>query len=174
MAYKRAVYDTTSKIIHWLSAIIIIALLAAGFYMEDLAYSDTKMEIYGLHKSFGITLFILVVFRLIWRSKHPVDKLESTTKSDHIKAKAVHGLLYMSMILMPVSGVLMSWSGGYKVAFFSLTLPNLVSKNETLHQITASTHEWLGIILCVLILAHVGAALFHHFIKKDDTIKRMS
>ncbi|MGB1090559.1 MAG: cytochrome b, partial [Oceanobacter sp.] len=84
------------------------------------------------------------------------------------------GLLYLCMIIMPISGVLMSQSGGHEVALFGLGLPAFVGESETLGKIAHIAHGLTSKILMLLILGHVGAALYHHFVQKDSTLKRMT
>lgn len=166
-------YNLPSKLIHWTMALVILGLLMVGFVMEDLE-KPLKFEVYGLHKSFGVLALMLILIRIPVRIKNPVPALEGTSRSDEIKAKAVHGLLYLGMLLMPISGILMSQSAGYPVAFFGLELPMLVAENEALNEIAHAMHGLGGIILSLLVLAHIGAALYHHFKLKDETLKRMS
>ena len=90
-----------------------------------------------------------------------------------IKAKALQGLLYLCMLIMPLSGILMSQAGGHEVALFGLGLPTLMGESKDIHEVLGAVHGITSKVLIVLLLAHIGAALFHHFKLKDDTLKRM-
>lgn len=165
-------YNLSTKLVHWLSALVILGLLIVGFVMEDLD-KPLKFDVYNLHKSFGVLALILILIRIPVRFKNPVNPLEGTPKADDIKAKAVQGLLYFTMLLMPISGILMSQSAGFSVALFGLKLPMIVVENELLNDIAHEVHELVAFAMIALLLAHIGAALYHHLKLKDETLKRM-
>jgi len=170
----RTNYDTLSKIIHWVMAIMLIGLVAVGVYMHEMPDGADKWELYGMHKSMGVLALIFIVFRIIWRIKNPVERLKDIGDGDYKKAKAIQGILYLLMIMIPVSGMVMSWTGGYGVNMFGLEIPGLLSKNEAMHDIAGEAHEILAFAMIGLVVLHAGAALFHHFVKKDDTLKRIT
>jgi cytochrome b561 len=149
---------------------VIITLLIVGFVMEDMA-EPFKFEVYDLHKSFGLLALILILIRIPVHIKNPVDSLDGTPKADVIKAKAVQGLLYLSILIMPISGILMSQSSGHEVAFFGLELPMLVAGNEALN---GFAHEITSFVMIALLLAHIGASIYHYAKLKDETLKRMT
>jgi len=165
-------YNMPTKLVHWISALVILSLLVVGFVMEDLE-KPLKFQVYDLHKSFGVLALILILIRIPVRLKNPVPPIEGTPRGDVIKAKAVQGLLYLTMLMMPISGILMSQSAGYPVAFFGLELPTLVAESESLNDIAHEIHEYAAFAMIALLFAHIGAALFHHFKLKDDVLKRM-
>ena len=167
-------YSPASKMMHWLAALVIIGLLIVGMVMEEMANGPDKFELMGLHKSFGVVALILLALRIPLRLINPVLPLPGTPAADVLKAKAIKALLYILMFVMPVSGILMSQAGGHPVAMFGLELPSLLAENEELHEIFEAVHGIASKVLIAAILLHVAAALFHHFIKRDDTLKRMS
>ena len=167
-------YGLVSIANHWISAIIFIVMIALGLYMADLPKSPEKFELYDLHKSLGIGLLSLMMLRLIWLKVSPNPEQLSKNKFEHILGHAVKGLLYLAMIGMPLSGWIMSNSGGHDVAFFGLfTLPQLVGENETINGIAAAIHGSAAFILIALVVLHVAGALKHHLVYKDETLKRM-
>lgn len=166
-------YDLPTKLVHWLSALVILSLLIVGFIMEDFD-EPFKFQVYDLHKSFGVIALILILIRIPVRIKNPVSPLEGTPRADVIKAKAVQGLLYLSMLIMPISGILMSQSGGHEVAFFGLELPMLVAESEALNGFAHEMHEITAFVMIALLLSHIGASLYHHVKLKDETLKRMT
>lgn len=167
-------YGLVSIANHWLSATIFIVMIALGLYMTSLADSPDKFELYGLHKSLGIGLLSLMILRLIWLKVSPNPEQLSKNKFEHILGHAVKGLLYLAMIGMPLSGWIMSNSGGHDVAFFELfTLPQLIGKNEFINGIAAAIHSSAAYVLIALVVLHVAGALKHHLVYKDDTLKRM-
>jgi len=167
-------YGLISRANHWLSAILFIGLIALGLYMSDLEKSPAKFELYDLHKSLGIIVFTLIILRLIWLKISPNPEQLSKNKFEHILGHAVKGILYLALIMMPLSGWIMSNSGGHDVAFFNLfTLPNFVGENDTIHEISETFHGLAGKIMIAVILLHFAGALKHHFVYKDSTLLRM-
>ena len=167
-------YGYISKYFHWIMGIIIIGMIILGLYMSDLPKSDEKFYYYGLHKSFGALVLILFFARLIWRQITIQPNLLGNNKLEKRAAKAGHFVLYALMILMPLTGVLMSQGYGYDVSFFGLfVLPTLMGKNPELGALFKDMHEIFSNGLIAILVIHVAAALWHHFIRKDNTLRRM-
>jgi len=167
-------YGLVSRANHWVSAILFIGLVAVGIYMVDLPKSPDKFELYDLHKSLGIGLFSLMMLRLIWLKVSPNPEQISKNKFEHILGHAVKGIFYLAMIMMPISGWIMSNSGGHEVAFFEFfVLPQIVGENETIHAISKAIHSTAGPLMIIFIVLHIAGAMKHHFVYKDDTLKRM-
>jgi cytochrome b561 len=174
MAQPSAHFNLPTKLLHWGSALLIFALLAIGILLEELPRGPEKLQLVGLHKSFGVVVLILLIIRIPVRLNNPVAPLAGIPRADVIKAKAVQGLLYLCMLLMPVSGILLSQSAGYPVALFGLELPTLIGKSHDMHEFFEGVHGLTAWALLILLVAHIGAALYHHIKLKDDTLKRMS
>ncbi|NPA72477.1 MAG: cytochrome b [Gammaproteobacteria bacterium] len=167
-------YGLVSRANHWLSAFIFMALIAVGLYMTGLEKGPDRLELYQLHKSMGIAIFMLIIMRLIWLKVSPNPEQLSKTKLEHILGHAVKGILYLAMLGMPISGWIMSNSGGHEVAFFTLfTLPNIVAENHDLHELTETVHGLFGKVLIAVVLLHIAGALKHHLVYKDNTLLRM-
>lgn len=160
---------------HWLMALLIIGLLAVGLYMVELPIGVQKLKFYRWHKEFGILVLMLVAFRFGWRLANVVPELPNhIAKWQKIAAYTVHFALYGFMIANPITGWLLSSAAGLPVSFFGLfILPDLVNPNEHLRHLLAEIHKWLAYGLIATICAHVGAALQHHFIYKDNILRRM-
>ncbi len=161
--------------LHWIIAILVIAMICVGLYMEEMENGPKLFKIYALHKSVGITVLALVVLRLIWvlSSKHP-QSLPNHRAWEKFLAKAIHGLLYVALLAMPLSGWIMSSAKGFSVSVFGLfTLPDLVHPDKGLAQFAVGVHEYAAWILIAMIALHVAGALKHHIIDRDDTLKRM-
>lgn len=168
-------FNLPSKLVHWVSALVIFGLLAIGLYMVELPKGPEKLELVNLHKSFGLLALLLLIIRIPVRIKNPVEPLASISRKDHIKAKAIQGLIYVLLAVMPLSGIIMTLTAGYNLSFFGLEiLPSIMEKNHDLHEIFEEVHEFAAWGLMALLVAHIGAALYHHFIVKDETLKRMS
>lgn len=166
-------YTFTRKCLHWVIAFLAIFLLGLGLYMVRQPPTPITFERYDLHKSLGVLLLFLALIRsiLVLKEGNPPLLLP---KLQRILAKAVHGSLYLLLLLMPLSGWLMSNAGNHPISFFGFfELPALVNPNTTLKILFHALHEWLAYFLIVLIVFHTLAALKHHFIDKDDILKRM-
>ncbi|MDX1352937.1 MAG: cytochrome b [Thiomicrorhabdus sp.] len=167
-------YGLVSRANHWLSAVLFIGLIALGIYMHEMEKGPERIEMYQLHKSLGIGLFMLMMLRLVWLKISPNPEQLSQNKFEHILGHAVKGILYLAMIMMPISGWIMSTTGGHDVSFFNLfTLPVLIGENEMIHEIAEEVHGTAGYLLIAVILLHVAGALKHHLVYKDVTLLRM-
>jgi cytochrome b561 len=174
-------YNTESQygwpviVFHWLMAALVIGLIVVGLYMTRLPISAAKLKFYGWHKEFGITVLILVMLRFGWRMINVTPLLPDTLPLwQKFGAHAVHWALYFFMIAMPITGWLLTSASGLAPSFFGLfVLPTLIAPHDEWRHTLALIHTWLGYGLIATIAAHVGAALKHHFINKDDIFRRM-
>jgi cytochrome b561 len=171
---KPETYDPLAKSLHWLMALLIIGLWAVGIIMEDLPKGDLKGQVYGLHKGIGVILLALTVLRLTWRTARGAPALPDSMRGmERTAAHAGHVLLYVLMVTLPISGILMSQTGGRPVAVFGWTLPTLAGKNEALHEVFEGGHAVMAWALAALLIGHVLAALRHHVMLKDNVLSRM-
>ena len=168
-------YTKTAMSLHWLMAILLVCLFAVGIYMHELPLSPWKLQVYSWHKWAGVTAFILVLARLAWRFTHkppplPVNMSISAKSAAH----AGHALLYILMIAIPLTGWLMSSAKGIQTVYFGIIpIPDLLAKNKELGKLLRDVHEILNLILVAVVIGHIGAALKHHLIDKDDVLTRM-
>ncbi len=172
-------YCLSSRILHWLLAFLIIGQIAGGIYMEDFLTADSyfsKSEFYNLHKSFGVVIFALVLYRIINRfiNKPPALPL-SINKFERSLAHLGHLSLYLLMVFIPLSGYLMSNSYGYSVKLFTIELPNLVAKNYEIAPIFKALHVNLSFLLIGIIVLHIIATIRHRYFdkKENDILQRM-
>ncbi len=168
-------YTRTAIYLHWLVALGLIGTFALGFYMPELALSPTKLKLYSWHKWAGVTLFVLVLIRLGWRLTHPAPPLPSTVPAlSRFASHVSHGVMYVLMIAIPLSGWLMSSAKGFQTSWFGvLPLPDLLPRDAALGDRLKDLHEVLNFILLALVIVHTGAALKHHFIDRDDVLTRI-
>jgi cytochrome b561 len=168
-------YTPVAKMLHWLMAVLLFGLLALGFTMTDLPLSPRKLQLYSWHKWAGVTVFLLVLVRLAWRVTHrPPPLPEHMPKVMQLAAHAGHVLLYGLMIAIPLSGWLMSSAKGFQTVWFGvLPIPDLVTKNQELGNLLQTVHLSLNLLFVAVIVGHIGAALKHHFIDRDDVLTRM-
>lgn len=168
-------YHIFSKLTHWISAVIILGLIFVGLYMTSLDFSDFKLDLYLWHKSFGLLILILLALRIVFLLFFKKPKSLSTHKKwEKGLSHLVHVLLYGALLLMPLSGWVMSSAGDYTVQFFGVHLPDIVQKDEALFEKSKEFHEILSFVLIAAILLHGVGALKHHFIDQDRTLKRMT
>ena len=168
-------YTRTAKTLHWLTAVLVITLFGLGWTMVPLPLSPEKLQLYGWHKWIGVTVFTLTALRLLWRLRHPPPPMPADMPA-MLKAGAhgAHWALYGLLFVQPVIGWLMSSASGFKVVVFGiLPLPDLVAADKVLADQLKIAHEWGSRLLLILLLAHVGAALWHHIVRRDDVLRRM-
>ena len=168
-------YTKTAVTLHWIIVLAIVTAASVGLYMAGLAFSPQKLRLYSWHKWIGVTIFLLAVARVLWRLTHPAPPLPRTIARWQRTAAAVsHVLLYALVLVIPVSGWLMSSALGVKTVYLGLVpLPDLLAKNKALGEVLKQVHGWLNGTLAVLVLLHAAAALKHHFVERDDVLHRM-
>ncbi|MBK9586263.1 MAG: cytochrome b/b6 domain-containing protein [Alphaproteobacteria bacterium] len=175
MDNKTDSYGFVLKFIHWATALLILGLLFVGFYMTTLPFGDSKLQIYMLHKSFGLLVLLLVVFRVFWKFLTPKVKHLETHKSwERVLARLTHIFLYFALFAMPLSGWIMSSAGEFPVSFFGLPVPALTGKNHDVFESSQEFHEILALVLILFIFLHMAGAFKHHFIDRDATLQRMT
>ena len=167
-------YTRSAIFLHWFMALALAANFILGLTMSDLPLSPQKLQFYSWHKWAGITLLGLVTLRLIWRViKRPPELLPAPLWQQRA-AKISHVLLYGLMFAIPLSGWLMSSAGGFTVSYLGvLPLPDLVGKDKELFETLKEVHETLNFILLGLVILHVLAALKHHFVDRDASLRRI-
>ena len=190
-------YTKTAIVLHWLIAIFIALMFVLGWYMAELpkeapkqlAYDLFDLGVYtwqlaeeasprtfyfNLHKSLGLTVLALIVLRILWRITHtPPAALSSYKAIEKKVATATHHSLYLLMLAVPVTGLIMAINSKYGVKWFGMDVIAGLD-NKPMREFFECTHEFVGIVLLVLIGIHLLGALKHKFIDKDDTMSRMS
>ena len=170
-------YNTTAKTFHWGVGLLIIGMLCVGFFMEGMDFSPLKFKVVTWHKSIGILILTLTVLRLLWRwvSTPPALIRETMKKWETVLALSTHYLLYTCMILMPLSGwAMVSVDDNPDPTIYGFTLPPLLTtESKFWGGFFHSLHFYLAWALIGLITLHVLGALKHHFIHKDNTLRRM-
>lgn len=176
MTTDSARYTGTAIALHWLLAILIIATFALGLTMTGMpGITPTKLKYFNWHKWLGVTIFALAVVRALWRLAHPAPPLPATLPAWQKQVSAAtHFLLYVLIFAVPLSGYFYSLAAGFKVVYLGvLPLPVLIEKNLELKPILEAVHFWLNMAMAALVALHIAAALKHHFIDRDDILRRM-
>jgi cytochrome b561 len=168
-------WGSVSQLLHWTIVVLIIVQVTLATMADDLPNGMRKLTLLARHKSFGITILALVILRLLWRRLNEIPGLPDTLKRyERFLARFVHGALYVLLFAMPLSGWMMSSARGFPVSWFGfIQLPDLVPKSKPLYDAFLATHQALAWALGAVVILHVAAALKHHFVLKDDTLRRM-
>jgi len=168
-------YGSLAKFLHWTIVILIVVQYVLAETADELPDGLEKLQVLTRHKSFGMLILGLAIVRIAWKLMNrgrPAPVGKGLMKK---AAAAGHGLLYLLLLVMPVSGWAMSSAANYPVTFFGLfQFPALVAENHDLHEALEDVHEALFYTLLVVAIGHIVAALYHHFILKDDVLRRMS
>lgn len=168
-------FGSIAKSLHWIIALLIIGMLIFGYFMEDFPASMESV-VYNTHKTIGIIILALVVLRLMWRFMNTQPAYSASYPAIMQKlAHLSHYALYIAMFLMPISGWVMSTAHGkipHFLGWFYFPMPG-IPQNPVLANLALETHNTLAIIFIVLLVLHVAAALFHHFILRDNVLIRM-
>lgn len=164
-------YSRVARWLHWAMAVLIIGNLAGGL-LHDVA-PETIMP---LHKAMGMTVLALTLLRFGWRLTHrPPPFPASMANWERWASTIAHNALYALMILVPLTGWLMSSSGRYPLSWFGLfEIPKLpVEQSEAFGEMMSERHEVLAFAMIGLLVLHIAAALRHHYVKKDGMLARM-
>jgi cytochrome b561 len=162
--------------LHWIVALTTLGLFGLGWYMVDLTYYDKLYNtLPAIHKSIGILLMFVFVFWVIWRMINLAPKpVESSSRFEVIAAKLVHLVLSGLIALILLSGYLIPTAEGVGISVFGwFEVPAIITSIPEQEDLTGLIHKYLAYFIIALALLHAGAALKHHFINRDDTLKRM-
>jgi len=160
---------------HWLIAVGVALTVALALYLEGLDRGETKNLILSVHKSVGLAILMLTWLRLIWRLTHRPPALPANMSPlQRLAAHATHVCLYAITIAMPVTGYVSVAARGRETTFFNLfVVPSWVPLDRALSNLTETTHRYGQYAVYALVALHVGAALYHQFVKRDGLIRRM-
>lgn len=168
-------WGAVSQLLHWAVVVLIAWIAWLGLTMVDMPPTPAKINAYALHKSLGLTLLALVALRLAWRlfAGAPEPVPGTPTWQERI-ATVTHWALYALMFAMPISGWLFNSASGYPLQWFKqFNLPAIAGRSEDLAATALQVHELGFWLLLALVLAHAGAAFYHHLFQGDDTLRRM-
>lgn len=175
MRIESSRYNAPMMFLHWFIFLLFVIMYALIEIREYFPKEDpTRTTLILLHKSIGVGIFALVICRLLlrWLSPKPPIYPALTTFNQRL-ATGGHYALYAVMLIMPISGYIMSTAGGRPVAFFGLLLPRLLQENEGLSDNAYNIHVWVSLLIYGLVGLHILIALWHHFVRKDNTLIRM-
>ena len=155
-------YTVIAVALHWLMVLLVAALIALGLYMTELPQGPERGEFFALHKSLGLSAFLIAVARLIWRLGHAPPPLPDSISSWQRRlAVWNHALLYVLLFAQPVTGYLSSSFSGYKTRFWGLPLPHWGWREPNINELFTTFHEAGFLLLLSLIVLHVCGAVWH-------------
>ncbi len=168
-------WNAVAKFLHWLIALLIFTQLVLGWLAATWPLSPTKLDLFVWHKSTGMLILLLALIRVAWRLSHRVPALPADMpRWERTAAHVSHVLLYVLIIAMPLVGWVISSAAGVPFRiYWWIPLPAIVATDEHIADLAAATHFSLGILLVALLVVHIGAALRHHFVKRNDVLVRM-
>tara|TARA_R110000868_G_scaffold42158_21_gene143101 strand:+ start:10413 stop:10940 length:528 start_codon:yes stop_codon:yes gene_type:complete len=165
-------YSGVAKSLHWIIMVLVLLMLYGGFTSESLPKED-RLGFFQTHAGLGLVILVLMLSRFVWRLSHPAPALPGDLpRWQQVASKATHHGLYLLVILQPILGLLIVSSSKFNLKAFGV-LGLQVAPNETIHEIGETLHGLNAWIITALIGLHVVAALYHHFILKDNVLKRM-
>ena len=171
----RTRYDNFAIALHWVTVLLVLVQLGLAEFW-DFAARPTKHLMIVAHMSFGIllTAVVVVVVRIAWRLT-PGHRVRAAVSGwVEIASKAVHYLLHGLLTTQAVLGFVLRWSGGEAMSFFGLAIPPpFPAFSKPAHHLVGEFHNWVGWAIIVVAAGHAGAALFHHFVLRDDVLWRM-
>ena len=168
-------WGAVARWLHWLIAALILAQFLIGSIAEEMKLTPTKLDLFVWHKSIGVTVLLLAVLRLAWRLGNAPPALPAGTPQWERRLAAVaHAILYALIFAVPVSGWWVSDASRVPFkAYFAVPMPDFIATDRGLQESAAEVHEALTLALLVLVILHIAAALRHHFLLRDDVLRRM-
>jgi cytochrome b561 len=168
-------WGVVAQTLHWSIAVLVIALALVGLLMQEMPNSPDKLKVYALHKSVGLTVLLLVVLRLAWRlgNRRPLHPPHMPAWQRGLAA-TTHGLLYLLLFAMPLTGWLYNSASNFPLRWFNLVrIPPLVEPDRELKALALTLHSGGFYLLAALFVLHVAGALKHHYVDRDRTLVAM-
>lgn len=168
-------YSPPAKLFHWLTAFLLAIQYSIGWLMPDIGRNTQPVGLISWHLSIGALIVLLVLVRLVWRWTHPaLPDSQMLSPLFHWIARVTHWLLYVLLVAFPLMGWANASSRGWAVSLFGIVpLPPLSPKGSQLGHTLGDMHQLFAWVLIAVVALHVAGALYHHFIIKDDTMRRM-
>ncbi|MBV9290603.1 MAG: cytochrome b [Hyphomicrobiales bacterium] len=169
------IYNPGLRALHWLMAALIFIALPLGVWASLLPRGHVRSEILFVHKSIGMTVLCLVALRIVWRViVGAPDYAEPLGRLTHVAARSAHIALYALMIAMPVSGYVLSTTGGFDIPWFGLfSFPILLQKDHALHEVGTWAHFLFAWGIGFVLAAHLCAVIWHAAVRRDSVLTRM-
>lgn len=170
-------FGLVSRANHWISAFAFILAIGTAIYaVEFMEKGPDRSDLMQLHFSLGVSIFGLMILRMIWLKVSPNPQPIGTNRKEIVLSHIVKGFLYLAMLGLPITGyVMVSLNGGDINVFGQFILPNVfdVDKESTLRAVAKFVHVYVGFFITAIVALHIAGALKHHFVLKDNTLLRM-
>jgi cytochrome b561 len=168
-------YTTTAAVLHWLIAVLVIGMIAFGWWMQEIPKDPVgpRVNAYNLHKSIGMSVLLLMLMRVLWRATHPPPGLPPMPVWQARTALAVHILLYVCLFVQPLSGYLGSAFSGYPVKLFGLVLPAWAPKDVAIKDAMRVVHLANSWVLVTALVLHFAGTLKHALVDRGRLFRRI-
>ena len=179
-------YAPIQRLLHWAIALVVLGALGIGLIFaicdgfagtKEVFGADMTNLFYKYHKTFGVIILFAMVIRILVKIRlGKPDYHQPMSRFEHIASNAVHGLLYLGLLVMPVLGWLGTAAGGFPVQFFGWNLPGILNKPDHghLYETLMEIHGIIGWIMLICVALHIGGALKHWLVNRDGVMTRMS
>jgi cytochrome b561 len=169
-----ATYDATTKLLHWLTALLVLALFGLSQLWGYIPDRPTRALMVHTHVGLGVLLCVTIVLRIVWRLGFGRRLPWADPGVQGLAAHGMHLLLYGLIVVQAVDGLSRRWVRGRGVEFFTwFDIPSPITHNEALRPAINWVHNWNAWLIMVLVAGHVAAALFHHYVIRDGLLRRM-
>jgi cytochrome b561 len=168
-------WGAPAKVLHWTIALLVLVQIPLGWAAVSWRLSPTKLDLYVWHKSAGMLILVLMLVRIAWRWANAAPSLPTDMPPiERLAARWSHVLLYLLLILMPITGWVINSAANVPFRiFWAIPLPSIVAPDKSMADGFARVHLGLFAVLSLLLVAHIGAALRHHFVKHNTVLARM-
>lgn len=168
-------YGTLARLLHWITVAVIAIMIPVGIAMTSAGFESIEDELYILHKNLGVIVLLLILFRIAWRITHRPEPLPASLPPLQQRiAATTHGLLYVLLLLMPITGYIRTVGGDFPIELLNaLGVPPLVPVMKETAEVFSVIHKFSAYAILALIVAHVTAAMQHALINRDGVISRI-
>jgi cytochrome b561 len=168
-------YTVTARILHWVTASLVLLMLPLGLVIANNWGGPLQDQLYDLHRSIGALVIPIVLARVVYRWTHPPAPLPDDIPAlQQLAAKATHWALYALLIVQPFMGWIGTSAYRAQIVVFGLfELPPIWPEDRAFSDRVLFVHGLIGLTIAVLLAAHIGAALHHHFVRRDRILMRM-
>ena len=167
-------YGGPARVMHWLTALLVIVTLPIGIWMSSLDGGPLQDRLYAIHKVIGITLLVIIAVRIVWRATHTPPPLAPVAGAQIARyARINHIILYVLLAVQAVSGYILTKAGAFPIPILDSVLPSLVPESKPLSEFFEGVHEFGMWLLIAFVLIHVCGAIYHIAVRKDGVLRRM-
>lgn len=167
-------WGAVARLFHWSMAMLLLAQMVLGIMAVAWRLSPVKINLFIWHKSLGVLILVLVLMRLAWRLLNPPPALPSMPTWQHVASRASHGVLYLCMLALPVTGWIINSAANVPLRVFWLfPLPAITAPDRALAEAMKLVHGGLVLLFAAVLAVHIVAAFHHHFFRRDEVLTRM-